>query len=276
MFCSAQKEISLGVFLQPMHKTIFLPDEVSQFANPNVLQSYSVSPIISELIKHIDSTNLAYRFLILSGPSGVGKSRIISSLKSAGHSSINWKLIKRVTTRSRRPFETDAEATFITDNEFRNMEKRGGLLYSELYAGNLSNYGLDLEEVIRSVNGADNNTVMVVVGTLALTYLLPRSCYVYLLPPSLIELERRIAVSKKPNAHGLIRYNTQEMKTVLSAHNSMLVKSQSVSLISNDKGLEFNCVKRLDKFVRLGQGLTQIPTALISNIHLSSSIRDCA
>jgi len=244
-----------------MHQTTHLADEISQFANARLTQSYSVSPDISDLLSQIDSTNLAYRFLILSGPSGVGKSSIISLLRN-GNTNLDWKLIERVTTRCRRPLESSDELAFITETAFRDLEERGELLYSESYGGNLRKYGLALENVRSAIKTADPNTVLVVVGTLALTYLLPRSCYVYLLPPSLSELGRRVTASKKPHARSVLTYDSQEIATVLSAYESHFAWLRGGSLICNENDCESDCVSRLEKLVRLGHGLIEIPNSL--------------
>jgi len=247
--------------LQSIHKTTHLPDEISQFANAR-RQSYSVSPLITDLMSQIDSTNLAYRFLILSGPSGVGKSSIISLLKSSS-TSLSWKLIRRVTTRDRRPHESTDRLAFVTGREFQHLEERGALLYSESYGRDLHQYGLAIRDLRSAIETADANTVLVVVGTFALTYLLPRSCYVYLLPPSIGELERRVTASKKPNARRVIAYDTEEIGNVLSAYESNFVGVRGGSLICNEKGLEADCVSRLEKLVKSGDGLIEIPSSLL-------------
>lgn len=249
-------------YLQPIHQTTHLPDEISQFANARLAQSYSVSPLITDLTSQIDSTNLAYRFLILSGPSGVGKSSIISLLRTR-NTSLSWKLIRRVTTRDRRSLESSDELAFITETAFQHLEERGELLYSESYGGDLHQYGLAIRDVRSAIETADANTVLVVVGTHALTYLLPRSCYVYLLPPSLSELERRVTASRKPNPRSVIAYDAQEIATVLSAYESNFVGLRDGSLICNEKGLETDCVSRLEKLVRSGHGLMEIPSSLL-------------
>lgn len=83
------------------------------------------------------------RFIIMIGPSCSGKSSIIRKLMEMKPGM--FAIPKSVTTRARRPGESDDEYQFVTEAEFQKLLDNGELLESAEYCGNY--YGLSRKSV---------------------------------------------------------------------------------------------------------------------------------
>lgn len=76
----------------------------------------------------------------VAGPSGVGKTTLANALDEAG-----MRRAITCTTRAKRPSESDSAYHFLSEPEFHDLERKGLLMESALYAGNY--YGSTLEEL---------------------------------------------------------------------------------------------------------------------------------
>ena len=128
--------------------------------------------------------------IILSGPSGSGKSTVIKHLLD--DPVLPLHLSVSATTRDRREGEIDDfHYHFWTREQFKAERDRGGFLeWAEVY-GNL--YGTPLAEV--EPHRAEGTGVILdidVQGAQQVRTRCPDSASLFLLPPSLAELERRL------------------------------------------------------------------------------------
>jgi guanylate kinase len=254
----------------PPHKTISLPCQLSQLADIASLERYSAPSFFSEAIHGMKASNLRYRFLVVSGPSGVGKSQGISHMRTYSVGGIEWKIVKRVTTRPRRPFDSHDEVSFVTDKQFTELEKRGELLYSEVYSGNSSRYGLLIDDMLRHIREGTPRTVLIVIGTLALCRILPDCAFVYLVPPSLDELRSRVMGSRKPGAAHLVSYAVLEMNGIAALPRSSFAHSHPVSILSNETNRQDECASSIGDVVSRGQQIIELPSDLISQLDLAT------
>jgi guanylate kinase len=129
------------------------------------------------------------RLTVLSGPSGVGKGTVVAYLRR--HHPEVWLSVS-VTTRPPRPDETDGvEYRFVTAADFARLVAAELLLEHAEYAGHW--YGTPrapVEERIRS--GRPALLEIDVQGARQVRARMPEAVLVFLAPPSVAELERRL------------------------------------------------------------------------------------
>lgn len=136
--------------------------------------------------KHIRAGGL---LVVLSGPSGVGKDAVLEELRKIYANAVRCVT---ATTRPRRDYEQDGvDYTFLTVEEFRKRIEAGGFLeYAEIY-GHL--YGTPRQWVEQNLErGLDIILKIDVQGGRAVKREMPSAVKVFLVPPSLEELERRL------------------------------------------------------------------------------------
>jgi guanylate kinase len=132
------------------------------------------------------------RLYVLSGPSGVGKSTVVARLREALPDL--WYSVS-VTTRPARVGEVDGESYhFVSPDDYQRMVRSGLLLENATFAGN--GYGTPREPVDRRLaDGVDVLLEIEVQGARqvrAAPGLGREAVLVFLAPPSLTELERRL------------------------------------------------------------------------------------
>jgi len=139
------------------------------------------------------------RLTVLSGPSAVGKSTVIETIRRRNPEV--WLSIS-VTTRAPRPGEVHGrEYFFVTEHEFNEMADNGQLLEWARYAGNF--YGTPKAPVAeRLAVGLPSLLEVDVVGARQVRAAVPGALLVFLAPPSWDELVRRLTVLSGPSAVG--------------------------------------------------------------------------
>ena len=132
---------------------------------------------------------MSARMLVLSGPSGVGKSSVVSYLREH-HPEIAFSV--SVTTRSPRPGEVDGvHYHFIDRPEFERMVEAGELLEWAEFSGNL--YGTPAEPVRHCLD--DGRHVILEIelqGARQVRRTAPDALQVFLAPPSWEVLVERL------------------------------------------------------------------------------------
>ena len=127
--------------------------------------------------------------MVLAGPSGVGKGAIVSRLLAARP---DLQLSVSATTRPPRPDEIDGRHYYFVDPDtFDRLVAAGGLVeWAEIFG---NRYGTPREPVERAL--AEGRTVVVEIdvhGARQIRAALPDAYMVFITPPSLQELERRL------------------------------------------------------------------------------------
>ena len=127
--------------------------------------------------------------LVLSAPSGAGKGTIIKRLMDDDRS---LKLSVSATTRSPRPGEVDGEDYFfLSREEFDGLVKNGEMLEHAEYVGNC--YGTPKGPVESWLNdGLDVILEIDVQGGAQVKKIMPECVSIFILPPSMRELENRL------------------------------------------------------------------------------------
>ena len=128
--------------------------------------------------------------IVLSGPSGVGKGTVRKAIFS--EPDIQFEYSISVTSRKMRPGEVDGvDYFFKTRDEFETMIKNDELLEYTEYVGNY--YGTPVDYVKKTLNeGKDVFLEIEVEGAKQVRNKFPDGLFIFLIPPSLSELENRI------------------------------------------------------------------------------------
>ncbi len=126
---------------------------------------------------------------ILSAPSGAGKTTLCRSLVRRDDK-VRYSV--SATTRPRRGNEEDGKAYhFVNDSEFNRLIEEDDLLeWEEVYGYRYGTPKVQVEELLSQ--GFDVMLDTDIKGALHLKRLYPESVTVFLLPPSLSELRRRL------------------------------------------------------------------------------------
>lgn len=130
------------------------------------------------------------KLFIVSGPSGTGKGTICKELLAMDP---NLRLSVSVTTRAPREGEVDGrEYYFITRERYMELLEEGGLLeHASVYGKTL--YGTPRQPVIDWLEeGIDVVLEIDVQGAFQVRENYPDSILIFILPPSMEELEQRI------------------------------------------------------------------------------------
>jgi guanylate kinase len=139
---------------------------------------------------HPNATEARYgRLFVVSGPSGVGKDAVLERLLARV-----LGIVRSVsaTTRARRPDETDgADYQFVTREQFEAGIARDHFLEYARYGENLYGTPRAGVEALRA-QGQDVILKIEVQGAQEIRRLVPDAVLIFLQPPSLAELERRL------------------------------------------------------------------------------------
>ncbi len=127
--------------------------------------------------------------IVLSGPSGSGKNTVCDEVKK--NNSNIWESIS-MTSRKPRKGEEDGKAYyFVSENEFEKNIEDDKMLEWAKFAGNY--YGTPKESVQKHLDkGEDVILVIEIQGALQIKKKLPQALFIFLLPPSMRELKRRL------------------------------------------------------------------------------------
>ncbi len=129
------------------------------------------------------------RIIVLSGPSGVGKTTICDRIL-AGRSDVRYSV--SATSRSKRTVEKNGrEYIFLSADEFRQWITQDRFVeYAEVY-GNF--YGTPRKSLEIGLSAGYNILMDVdVQGARRLMNLYPDGIFFYIMPPDIAELERRL------------------------------------------------------------------------------------
>lgn len=165
------------------------------------------------------------QLIILSGPSGVGKSTIV---KRVMEQYPNLRFSVSATTREIRPGEVDGVSYyFVSREQFMDMIARDELLEHAEYVGNC--YGTPAKPIDEALDfGYDILLDIEVQGALQVKAKRPEAVSVFILAPSFDELERRL-VSRGDTAPDKIqkRLETARKEYAVAPQYDYLVVSET-------------------------------------------------
>lgn len=142
------------------------------------------------------------KLIVITGPSGVGKGTIVRSLL-ASHPQLSLSI--SATTRNPRPGEIDGRDYYFVDRQkFEYMIGEGQLLEWAEYAGNY--YGTPKDKVEETINQGKWILLEIeLLGARAIKQIFPSALRLFILPPSLTELEQRLRSRGKDSEEAIIR-----------------------------------------------------------------------
>ena len=130
------------------------------------------------------------QIIVISAPSGVGKGTIIKKLL-ANNSKDRWLSVSATSRKPRTGEKEGVNYYFITEDEFKNKIKEEYFLEYTNYAGNY--YGTPREYIREKINkGIDVILEIEIEGATNIKKLIPEALFIFIMPPSLKELVKRL------------------------------------------------------------------------------------
>ena len=138
--------------------------------------------------------------IVLSGPSGVGKDAVLARMKKLERP---FHYVITTTTRPKRTAEKNGvDYYFLSGKQFRQMiDKNQFLEWANVYD---NYYGVPKNEITVALrNGVDTIVKVDVQGAATIKEILPQAVFIFLMPPSLEELEKRLRKRHSESTSGL-------------------------------------------------------------------------
>ncbi len=164
--------------------------------------------------------------IVLSGPSGVGKDAVLDEFLKL---ETGVKKCVTCTTRPKRKGEVDGvDYTFLSMEEFELREAQGGFLETAVYCGN--KYGTPRDWVERETSlGHDVILKIEVQGGLEVKRQVPDCVMVFLVPPSIEELARRLrgrSTDTDTEIEGRLQRARKELDEI--CHYDYIIENESI------------------------------------------------
>lgn len=130
------------------------------------------------------------QIIVISAPSGAGKGTIISKLIE-NDSKNRWLSISATSREPRKGEKEGVNYYYLTEKEFKKRIKENFFLEYTNYAGNY--YGTPREYIKEKVNnGIDVILEIEIEGATNIKKLIPEALFIFIMPPSLKELVKRL------------------------------------------------------------------------------------
>lgn len=175
--------------------------------------------------------------IVLSGPSGVGKGTVRQAIFEKEDNQLIYSI--SATTRNKRDGEIDGvDYFFKTKEQFEQMIKSGQMLEYAEYVGNY--YGTPIDYVEETLNaGKDVLLEIEVNGAIQVRSRMPEGIFIFLTPPDLEELERRL-VGRGTDDTPVIEQRIQKAKEELA-----LMKHYDYAVVNDNVDVAVDKIKAI-------------------------------
>ena len=152
---------------------------------------------MSNILKTRKKGNL----IVISGPSGAGKGTIIKSLLSSVEDV--WLSISMTSREMRKGDIPDVSYYFVSKEEFEDRIEKGIFLEYATYNGEY--YGTPKSKILDKLKqGIDVILEIEIQGALKIKEILPETLFIFILPPSMNELKKRLINRKTDSKEKII------------------------------------------------------------------------
>ena len=128
--------------------------------------------------------------VVVSGPSGAGKDTVINELLKKKDTKA-WVSISMTSREPRGQEENGKDYFFVSKKEFEENIKKGNLLEYAIYNDNY--YGTPKNKIDEYLNkGIDVILIIEIQGALQIKDLIPEALFIFIMPPSMEELKKRL------------------------------------------------------------------------------------
>ena len=128
--------------------------------------------------------------VVVSGPSGAGKDTIVNELMKKKDTKA-WVSISMTSREPRGSEENGKDYFFVTKEEFEENIKKGNFLEYATYNDNY--YGTPKHKIDEYLNkGIDVILIIEIQGALQIKDLIPEALFIFIMPPSMEELKKRL------------------------------------------------------------------------------------
>lgn len=165
------------------------------------------------MIRHKNTGQL----IVISAPSGSGKGTIINRLLE--NDNTNRWLSVSTTSRMPRPIDIPGVTyNFVTKEEFEDLIKEDFFIEYTNYAGNY--YGTPKEAIKKKLDaGIDVILEIEIEGASNIKKLVPEALFIFIMPPSLKTMVKRLQNRKTESKDKIIERFRQAYKEVNQVHN---------------------------------------------------------